>query len=144
LDFSLYYWLIISLQDLSWRPGLGWCRRSIVERRSWLFPLGYATVQGCWMLPRSPALSVRGCFVATPVDVLAVEVTDVQTGGWERRYGRWCESRAWRFVNVNDLVSCNVKAQPLSLWLFWRLVDQWPFQPLMDKRGKAVVPAQDW
>ena len=79
----------------------------------------------------------------TPVDMLAVEVTNIQTVVWERRDGRWCESRAWRFVDVNDLVSCNVYAQPLSLWLFWRLIDQWPFQPLMDKRGKAVVPAHD-
>ena len=27
---------------------------------------------------------------------------------------------------------------------FWRLVDQWPFQLLVDKRSKAVIPAQDW
>jgi len=36
------------------RPDPGWCRRSIGGRRNWLFPLGYVTVQGCWMLPRSP------------------------------------------------------------------------------------------
>ena len=42
---------------------------------------------------------VRRCFVVTPVDMLAVEVTNVQTGVWERRYGRWCESRAWKFVD---------------------------------------------
>jgi len=35
------------------RPGLGWCRNSIDERRSWLFPLCSTTVQGCSMLPRS-------------------------------------------------------------------------------------------
>jgi len=114
------------------RPGLGWCRRSIGDRRSWLFPLGCC--------PEVQAFTVRGCFVVTPVDVLAVEVTNVQTGVWERRDGLWCESREWRFVDVNDLVSCNVYAQPLSLWLFWRLTGQWPFHPLMDKRGKAVVP----
>ena len=53
--------------------------------------------------------------VGTPVDVLAIEVADVQTGVWERQDGRWSESRAWRFVDVDDLVSCNVYAQPLSL-----------------------------
>jgi len=128
----------------SWRPGLGWCRRSMGEKRSWLFPLGYTTVQGCWMLPRSQALPVRRCFVVTPVDMLAVEVTNIQTVVWKRWDDRWYESRGWRFVDVNDLLSCNVYTQPLSLWLFWRLIDQWPFQPLMDKRGKAVIPAQDW
>ena len=76
--------------------------------------------------------------------MLAVEVADVQTGVWERRDGRWCESRAWRFVDINDLIFSNVYVQPLSLWLFCRLIDQWPFQPLVDKRGKAVIPAQDW
>ena len=64
--------------------------------------------------------------------------------GCELRDGRWCESRAWRFVGADDLVSCDVYALPLSLWLLCRLIDQWPFQPLMDKRGKAVIPAQDW
>jgi len=60
------------------------------------------------------------------------------------KHGHWCESRAWRFIDVNDLVTCNVYAQRLSLWLFWRMIDQWPFQSLVNKRGKAVVPAQDW
>ena len=37
------------------RLGLGWCRCSIGETRSWLFPLSYTTVQGCLMLPKSPS-----------------------------------------------------------------------------------------
>jgi len=32
--------------------------------------------------------------VVTPVDMLAVEITSIQTGVWERRDGRWAESRA--------------------------------------------------
>jgi len=120
------------------RPGLGWCRCSNGERRNWLFP-SCTTVQGYWMLPRSPGSHSRGCCVVTPVDMLAIEVANVQTGVWERRDGRWSESRAWRFVDVDDLITCDVYAQPLSLWLIWRLIDQWPFQPLVDKRGKAVI-----
>ena len=61
------------------------------------------------------ALTVRRCFVVTAVDVLAVEVTNVKTGVWEHRDGRKCESRAWRFVDVNDLISRDVYTQPLSL-----------------------------
>jgi len=53
---------------------------------------------------------------------------------------QWFEQLAQK--KKNDLVSCDVHAQSLSLWLFWRLIDQWPFQPLMDKRGKAKDPAQ--
>jgi len=45
--------------------------------------------------------------VVTPVDVLAIEVANVQTGVWERRDGRWSESRPWRFVDIDDLVSCD-------------------------------------
>ena len=80
-----------------------------------------------------------------PVDVNRVDVIALMWSRWNREIAltsRWCESRAWRFVDVNDLISCDVYAQPLSLWLFWRLIDQWPFQPLMDKRGKAVIPAR--
>ena len=123
------------------RPGLGWCRRSNGERRNWLFPLICTTVQCC---PVVQDLTVRGFFVVTTVNVLPIEVANVQAGVWERRNGRWSESHAWRFEDDDDLVSCDVYAQPLSLWLFWRLIDQWPFQPLVDKRRKAVIPAQDW
>ena len=53
--------------------------------------------------------------VVTPVDVLEIEVANVQAGVWERRDGRRSEWQAWRFVDVDDLVSCDVYAQPLSL-----------------------------
>ena len=76
-------------------------------------PLGYITVQGCWMLPRSPGSHHQEMFCCNPVDMLAV--TNIQTWVWERQDGRWCESRTWRFVDVNDLVSCDVYAEPLSL-----------------------------
>ena len=90
------------------------------------------------MLRRSPGSHRQGCFVETPVDMLAVEFANIQTGVWEHRDGRMCESLTWKFVDVNDHISCDVYAQPLSLWLFWRVIDQ-----LVDKRGKVVLPAQD-
>jgi len=99
-------------------------------------------VVGC--CPGVQALAVRGCCVVTPVEMLSIEVASVQTGAWERRDGRRSESRAWRFVDVDDLATCDAYTQPLSLWLIWRLIDRWPFQTLVDKRGKAVIPAQDW
>jgi len=53
--------------------------------------------------------------VVTPADMPAVKVANIQSGVWERRACRWCDSRAWRFVDVDDLVSCDVYAQPFSL-----------------------------
>jgi len=47
--------------------------------------------------------------------MLVAEVANIQTWVWERRDGRWGESRAWRFVDVDDLVSCDVHTQPPSL-----------------------------
>ena len=70
-------------------------------------------VVGC--CPGVQSLAVRGCCVVTPVDMLAIEVTNVQTGVWERRDWRRSESHAWRFVDVDDVVTCDVYAQPLGL-----------------------------
>jgi len=44
-------------------------------------------------------------FAVASVDMLAVEVANILTGLCERRDGRRCESRAWRFVDVDGLVS---------------------------------------
>ena len=46
--------------------------------------------------------------------MLAIEVANIQTGVCECRDGRWSESRAWRFVDFDDLVSCDVYTQPLK------------------------------
>jgi len=93
------------------------------EAGCFLWVIQQSKVVGC--CPEVQALTVKRCFVVTPVDMLAFEDTKIQTGVWKRRDGRWCESRAWRFVRygftltlrfyVDDLVSCDVYAQPLSL-----------------------------
>jgi len=44
----------------------------------------------------------------------AIEIANIQTGVWERQDGRRCESREWRFVDVHDLLACDVYAQPFS------------------------------
>jgi len=55
----------LSGSRLSW-PKLAKARSGLVptfhERRNWLFPLGYTTVQGCWMLPRNPGSLRQGVF----------------------------------------------------------------------------------
>jgi len=89
------------------RRDLGWCRRPNGERRNWLFLWDVQQSKVVVCCPGVHALTVRGCCVVTPVDVLAIEVANVQTGVWERRDGRWSESRPWRFVDIDDLVSCD-------------------------------------
>jgi len=83
------------------------------ETDHFIWVIQQSKVVGC--CPGIQALTVRRCFVVTPVDIFAVEVANIQAGVWERRDGRWCESRAWRFVDVYNLISCDVHAQPLSL-----------------------------
>jgi len=63
------------------------------ETGCFLWVIQQSKVVGCG--PEVQALTVRKCFVVTPVDMLAVEVTNIQAGMRERRDGRWCESRAW-------------------------------------------------
>ena len=84
------------------------------ESGCFVWVIQQSKVVGC--CPGVQALTVRRCFVVTPVDMLAVEVTNIQGGVFEHRHGRWCESWAWRFTDVNDLASCAVYAQPLNLW----------------------------
>jgi len=47
--------------------------------------------------------------------MLPVQVANIETGVRERPDSRWCELRVWRFVDVNDIISCDIYAQPLSL-----------------------------
>ena len=95
-------------------------------------------------MSRSPGSHRQEMFCCNPADVLAVKVANIQTGVCKGRDGRMCGSREWRFADVNNLKSCDIYAQPLSLWLLWRLIDQWPFRLLLNKRGKAVLATQDW
>jgi len=112
---------------LSW-PTLAMARCGLVhfidegKTGCFLWVIQQSMVVGCF--PGVQALTVRGCFVVTPVDMFAVEVANIETGVCERRDGRWCESRTWRFVDVHDIISCNVYAEPLSLGLLWRLIEQ--------------------
>ena len=61
-------------------PGLGWCQRSNSERRNWLFSLCCATVQDCWMLPRSPGSHRPGIFCCNP---------SWRAGSWSHQRTGW-------------------------------------------------------
>ena len=80
------------------RPGLVWCRRSIGERRSWLFPLGYATVQACWMLTRSPGSHRQEMFYYNP---------SWRVGSWSHQRTDWdVGTSGWPLVWIANVEVC--------------------------------------
>jgi len=66
------------------RKGQVWVGANIPSVREetycFLWVVQQSKVDGC--CPGVQALTVRRCFVATPVDMFVVEVTNVQTGVW--------------------------------------------------------------
>jgi len=80
------------------RSSMGWCRRSIGERSSWLFPLGYITVQGCWMLPRSPGSHGQGMFYCNP---------SWHVGSWSHQHTNWSVGTSgWPLVWIAIVEVC--------------------------------------
>jgi len=88
-------------------PGLGWCRRSIGERR--LFSLSCTIVQGCWMLPRSPGSRRQGMLYCNPswrAGNWSHQCTGwgVGTSGWSQEWVASVEvCRRWRSYNLRRL-----------------------------------------
>jgi len=81
-----------------WRPGLGWCRCSNNERRNWLFPLGCTTVQGCWMLPRSPGSHCPGMLYCNP---------SWRAGNWSWQCTNWgVGTSGWSLEWVSSVEVC--------------------------------------
>jgi len=62
------------------------------EAGCFLWVIQQPKVVGCCLGVQ--ALTVRGCSVVAPVNMLAVVVANIQTGVWERPDSRRCESRA--------------------------------------------------
>ena len=80
---------------------------------------GSYSSQNLLNVDQEPRPSPSGDFAVSPVDMLAPEVAKIQSGVWERRDGRMCESRTKSFVDVN------VYAQPLCMSLI-ALEFDWP------------------
>ena len=88
-DHGNFPWTRLSGSQLSW-PRLAKARSADVptareETGCFLWVVQQSKVVGC--CPGVQALTVRGCCVVTLVDVLAIEVTNVQAGVWERQDG---------------------------------------------------------
>jgi len=68
------------------RPGLGWCWRSIGERRNWLFTLDRTAVQGCMMFPRSQGSQRQEMFCCYP---------SWRVAGWSHQRTDWGVGTSW-------------------------------------------------
>ena len=91
------------------RPGLGWCRRSMGETRSWLIPLGYTTDQGCWMFPSSPGSHRQEMFCCNP---------SWHVGCWSHQHTDWgVGTSGWPLVQIASMEVCR------RWWscILWRL-----------------------
>ena len=70
-----------------------------------------------------------------------VKIASVKAGvrkHWEIQYS---QTRWRRFVKVDYFIAINVHTQPLDLRCQWRLFQKRVSQSLVDKRGKAMLPA---
>jgi len=80
----------LSGSRLSW-PRLAKARSGLVstfQRREKKLAVSFGLYNSPKLLDVCPgvqALTVQGCCVVTPVDMLAIEVANVQAGVWERR-----------------------------------------------------------
>ena len=92
-DFGNFPRTRLSGSWLSW-PKLVKARSGLVPTfhrwdKNLAVSLGYTTVQGCWMLPRSPGSHRQGMFCCNPSwRVGSWSHHSIQTRVWERRYGR--------------------------------------------------------
>ena len=91
--------------------------------------------------PNNKVLSIGTAGSITPVDMRTIKFASIDNGVREHWGIRRLQSRRWRFVDIGDSITINVHALPLSFRYSWRLINKGPFWPVMDKRGKAMLPA---
>jgi len=117
------------------RPGLVWCRSSNGERRSWLFALGCTTVQGCWMLPRSPSSHGQGMLCCNP---------SWRVGSWSHQRTDWgVETSGRSLVWVASVEVCR-RWRSCILWRL-RTTTQSLIVPGTDRPVTIpIAPGQTW
>ena len=70
-----------------------------------------------------------------------VKIASVKTGVRKHWEIQGSQSR-WRwFVDVDYLITINVLKKPVNIRCGWRLIQNRVSQSLVDKRGKAMLPA---
>ena len=91
--------------------------------------------------PTNKALSIGTTGSITPVDMWTIKIASIENGVREHWEIRRLQLRRWKFVGIYNSLTINVHAQPLSLRCSWRLINKGPFLPVLDKCGKAMLPA---
>ena len=87
-------------------------------------------------------LSIDTAGSLIPVNMWTIKIASIKNGVREHWNIRRLQSRRWRFVDIDDSTTINVHAQPLSLQCSRGLINTDPFLPVMEKRGKAMLPAK--
>ena len=77
--------------------------------------------------PSNKALSIGTAGSITPVDMQTIEITSIENGVREHWEIRCLQSQWWRFVEIDNSITINIHAQPLSLRCSWRLINKGPF-----------------
>ena len=91
--------------------------------------------------PSNKALSIGTAGSITTVDMWTIKIASIENGVMKHWEIRRLQSRRWWFVDTDDSITINVHTQQLSLRCCWRLINKGPLQPVMDQRGKAMLPA---
>ena len=73
--------------------------------------------------------------------MMTVKIASVQTGVRKHWEIQGSQSRWQWFVDIDYFIAINAHTQPLDLRCRWRLVQKRVSQSLVDKRGKAMLPA---
>ena len=99
----------------------GWCKCSSGQNEKWRRPLGRGEGQDRQGLPKQQGTIHRHCWFYNLVDIWKNKIASIKNEKkkhWEIK--RW-QSRRWRVVDIDNSITINVHAQPLSLRCSLRL-----------------------
>ena len=86
--------------------------------------VGDKVVKAC-LSNKAPSISTAGSII--PVEMQTIKIASIENRVREHWEIRHLQLHWWRFVDIDDSITINVHAQPLSLWCSWRLINKGPF-----------------
>ena len=83
--------------------------------------LWIVAVKAC---PSNKALFIGTAGSINPVNMWTIKIASIENGVREHWEIRRLQSRKWRFVDIDNSITINVLAQPLSLRCSWILINK--------------------
>ena len=77
--------------------------------------------------PSKRVLSIGTAGSITAIDMRTIKIASIENGVRDHWEIRRLQSRRWKFVDIDDSITINVHAQPLSFRCRWRLINKGPF-----------------